>query len=178
MGKEKVKKLDAAKRQLDTAIELWFNDGDPISIHTLSCSAHQIVHDINKKTGWRDLVYDTLIIKDEYRKQWIAKMKGTYNFLKHADRDGTDSIELDPATNEFFILFTCFGLELLGEKSNIARAAFTLYQMLLRPEILTEKGHATLRAIPESIKIQALTMKKSVFYDLYRNYQLSIGRGM
>jgi hypothetical protein len=30
----KVSKLDAAKRQLETAIRLYFSDGDPVSIHT------------------------------------------------------------------------------------------------------------------------------------------------
>lgn len=31
----KISKIDAVKTQLVTAIELFFNDGDPISIHTL-----------------------------------------------------------------------------------------------------------------------------------------------
>jgi hypothetical protein len=31
-----VTKLECARRQLDTAIELWFGDGDPISIRTLT----------------------------------------------------------------------------------------------------------------------------------------------
>ena len=32
----KVSKIDAATRQLDTAIELWFSGGDAVSIHTLA----------------------------------------------------------------------------------------------------------------------------------------------
>ena len=43
-----ISKLDAACRQLDCAIELWFADGDPVSIHTLACASHQIIHDIKK----------------------------------------------------------------------------------------------------------------------------------
>ena len=31
-----VSKLDAAKRQLETVIRLYFFDGDPVSIHTLT----------------------------------------------------------------------------------------------------------------------------------------------
>ena len=30
-----VTKLDAARRQLRTAIRLWFQEADPVSIHTL-----------------------------------------------------------------------------------------------------------------------------------------------
>ena len=33
-----VTKLDAARRQLETAITLWFHDGDPVSIHTLAAA--------------------------------------------------------------------------------------------------------------------------------------------
>jgi len=98
--------------QIDTAITLWFNEGDPVSIHTLACSAYQIVHDINQKTGWRDLLYDSVVIKDEYRKKWVDTIKRPYNFLKHADKDASDSIEFDSSTNEVFIMFTCLGLEL------------------------------------------------------------------
>jgi hypothetical protein len=55
MNIERITKLDAAIRQLDTAITLWFTEADTISIHTLACSAHQIIHDINQQKGHRDL---------------------------------------------------------------------------------------------------------------------------
>ena len=47
--KIRVSKLDAARRQLDCAIELWFAGKDEVSIHTLAAAAHQIISDINKK---------------------------------------------------------------------------------------------------------------------------------
>jgi hypothetical protein len=37
-----VTKLDAARRQLRTAIHLWFNDGDPVSIHALAFAAYEL----------------------------------------------------------------------------------------------------------------------------------------
>jgi len=57
MNIERITKLDAAIRQLDTAITLWFTEADTISIHTLACSAHQIIHDINQQKGHRDLLW-------------------------------------------------------------------------------------------------------------------------
>ena len=176
MAKFVVSKLEAADRQLSTAIELWFNEADPLSTHTLACSAYQIVHDLNHGQGGRDLLYDSLVIKDEYRKEWIDRIKGTYNFLKHADRDPTESVEFDPINNEFFIMYTCLGLELLGVKPNIARAAFNLYQMLSRPDILTEKGRKELEPYPETMRREALTMKKSRFFEQYSTYHKSLGR--
>jgi hypothetical protein len=35
-----VTKWSAATSQLETAIQLWFNEGDPVSIHTLAVAAH------------------------------------------------------------------------------------------------------------------------------------------
>ncbi len=61
MSIEKITKFEAAKRQLDTAITLWFSEADTVSIHTLVCSAHQIIHDINQQKGHRDLLYDSLV---------------------------------------------------------------------------------------------------------------------
>lgn len=46
-----ISKLEAAKRQRDTAIKMWFADGDPVSIHTLAAAAHQIINDVNEKIG-------------------------------------------------------------------------------------------------------------------------------
>ncbi len=43
-----ITKLDAVLSQLETAIALWFNDGDPLSIHTLASAAYQIIYDLNK----------------------------------------------------------------------------------------------------------------------------------
>lgn len=176
MGKITLDKLDAAARQLTTAIELWFTDSDPISIHTLACSAHQLVHDLNKRAGGRDLIYDTLVIKDEYRKEWIDKVKGPYNFLKHADKDPAAKIEFDPVANEFFIMFTCLGLELLGVKPNIARAGFTLYQMLSHPDILTPQGETLLAPYPDSMKSRALEIPKKDFFAVYAAYHKSQGK--
>lgn len=51
MREFKVSKLDAAKRQLGTAIRLYFSDGDPVSIHTLTAAAYNILRDVTKQKG-------------------------------------------------------------------------------------------------------------------------------
>jgi hypothetical protein len=40
--KLKISKLDAAKRQLEVAIRLYFYFGDPVAIHTLTAAAYNI----------------------------------------------------------------------------------------------------------------------------------------
>jgi len=173
MKVEKINKLDAACRQLNTAITLWFNDGDTVSIHTLACSAHQIVHDINQQRGDRDLIYDRLIydslkIKDEYRREAKRLLKHPYNFFKHADNDAFDTVEFKPILTEYFIMFTSLGLEILGRQPDPIRAAFNFYFGLRNPHLLIEKGKSEwiARFSEENIS-QALDMPKHQFFELY-----------
>jgi len=121
--KEKIRKIDAAQRQLDSAITLWFQDCDTVATHTLACSAYQIIHDINQDKKGRDLLLDTVVIKDEFRHDFISRVKSSYNFFKHANKDPNPDgvIEFDSSLTELFIFFSIFGLELNGIKSNITR---------------------------------------------------------
>jgi hypothetical protein len=45
----KITKIEAAKRQLNIAIYLFFSDYDLISTHTLSAAARGILYDLAKK---------------------------------------------------------------------------------------------------------------------------------
>jgi hypothetical protein len=81
MASQTIDKLDAACRQLNTAISLWFNNGDAVSIPTLTCSAYQIVHDVNRRSSETELLYDSIIVKDEYRREWVNNLKQGITFL-------------------------------------------------------------------------------------------------
>lgn len=87
-----ISKLEAAKRQLDCAIRLYFNDDDISSIVTLSRAAFRLLWDI----------YPT-IASDGFEKPlskviealgW-SKFNAISNFLKHADRDPEAQMEPD-----------------------------------------------------------------------------------
>ena len=166
--KIRLKKIDAARNQLKEAISLWFHDGDLASMHMLACSAHQIVSDINQKLGGRDLIYDSLLVKDEYRSEWIKTIKGPYNFLKHADKDADPEgeLEFDSLNTEFFILFTILGLELLGYEKNIMEAAFIVRYMLIKPEFLKE-GKNPFSEIPIGATELAKVADRKTFLTSY-----------
>lgn len=85
-GKYTITKIDAAVRQLETAIELWASDGDFVSIYTLSHSAHEILYQINKghKTPCKSLADpDPNIFSEEGVRLYKAAFKMNYNFSKH-----------------------------------------------------------------------------------------------
>ncbi|MFH0940290.1 MAG: hypothetical protein V1840_00350 [Candidatus Omnitrophota bacterium] len=101
-----ISKLDAAKRQLDTAINLYFKDADPISIHTLTAAAHQILMDISKPEEIRSFMKDVAlsIIRKDKVKEYLFMINEAENFFKHAERDQRALLEFTPEQTEFLLL--------------------------------------------------------------------------
>ena len=78
-----ISKTDAARRQLDTAIELWFKEGDGLSAFTLAYASFKLLMNLytHQGTDGFDGAIDRLMSETGARKSMAA------NFLKHADRD-------------------------------------------------------------------------------------------
>ena len=135
-----VKKLEAAKRQLHTAITLWFADSDSVSVHTLACAAHQIVHDINADRKGSELLLDSLVIKEEFRSEYLNEMRKAMNFFKHANRDPypSGSIEFSQEITELFILFSIIGIERFGERLSETSVAFLLFYAIKNPHLVAK----------------------------------------
>jgi hypothetical protein len=85
----RISKLDAARRQLETAINLFFYERDIVSIHTLSAAAFNIVSDIaNRKDVDKKTVRGIVIeqIKADRKKFLLGKLREAENFFKHESR--------------------------------------------------------------------------------------------
>lgn len=165
METEIINKLDAACRQLNTAISLWFSGGDTVSIHTLTCSAYQIVHDIDRKQGGYDLIYDSLIVKEKHRLEANKLLKEAYNFFKHAEKDTYDTIEFKPILTEFFMMFTSRVLENLGRQPDEIRVAFNIYYLLNHQQDLTKEGKAWVDSFTKERRRYVLSMPKQQFFE-------------
>ena len=115
----KVNKLECAKRQLKTAIELYFQEKDEISIHTLTAASYNILSAINKIIGGTPMmikgekikrksdkrkggVFDT--IRPKFHKAVYEMLQTPENFFKHAGKDYEKEIEFSGAQSEPFIL--------------------------------------------------------------------------
>lgn len=106
-----ITKIGAARSQLLEAINLFFEEHDPVSIHTLVGASLQILNDHISDRGrvWDNnlILHDEAIyIKEGYRKYWHDKLNEAKNFFKHADRDlkiGKSTIEFETDLNQIFI---------------------------------------------------------------------------
>lgn len=82
-----VSKIEAASRQLNAAIRLFFSCGDDIAVHTLAAAAANVFADIiENRTGasWRTRARDDSGLS---MKEVVRVLHEEWNFFKHADRD-------------------------------------------------------------------------------------------
>lgn len=106
-----ISKLDAAKRQLETVIRLYFSNCDPVSIHTLAAAAYNVIRDVNKTRGGKKMfAKDGFLdyVKEGHEREVREILNKPENFFKHADRDSDKSIEFDPTQSEFYIAEACW----------------------------------------------------------------------
>lgn len=119
MGKSlTVCKLDVVKRQLEVFIRLYFNNDDPVAMHTLVAAAFVVIRDFNKKTGGDPTLHESIFqnTNPEYHDLLRQKLNEAQNFFKHADRDHTAIFEFNPDLTEFMALDACSKYwELTGE---------------------------------------------------------------
>ena len=94
----KITKLEAAGRQLDSAIRMFFANEDILAVHTVARAAFRILYDITKE-GEANVALDAHI-----KKVGEKRFNEETNFLKHADRDPDGEID------DNFYLFTEAGI--------------------------------------------------------------------
>lgn len=140
-----VTKLDVTRRQLESAVRLYFNDADSVSIHTLACAAHEVLAALNERKGNPPAIVGDNLVKDEYKKEFREMIAKAKNFFKHADRDPEGVLEFNPSVNEVFLFDACEMYQrLTGEKL----APFIAYRgwfSAMRPSVLNFPSNDIIR---------------------------------
>ena len=135
-----ITKLEAARRQIDTAIALWFDDGDPISINTLAAAGHHICNDLshNLKIAGEIMFPKTNTLPKPQQKDkralWMLE-----NFSKHADKPPDNkpdsAINFCPELTEIYLLdATNIFKRIAGESTHLMKA-FRLYFYWFNPTL-------------------------------------------
>jgi hypothetical protein len=116
MTYEEINKVDAARRQLVTAIRIFFERKDPLAVHTIAAATQQILLDI-RSSKVESLLIDNEIIRSEKRKEINRMFRETQNFLKHADEDKDKMLKYYPDFTPFFLLDATYLYEqITGDK--------------------------------------------------------------
>jgi hypothetical protein len=131
-----ISKLDAARRQIETVIRLYFCNGDPVSIHTLTAASYNMLKDLNKKRGGTPLMIKELLlefVKKDRKKEIWDTINAAENFFKHADRDHEDTLDFIPYQSEIMIYEACSVYRKLSSEDPPLFKLFRLWFMAKKP---------------------------------------------
>lgn len=101
-------KEDAARRQLETAIDLYFTGGDLVASWTLGAAAYNVLRDLSKARSLKPMPLKEqlpLLVPPAQRELLIRKIQEVENFFKHADRDPQSTLFFRPQGQIELLLF-------------------------------------------------------------------------
>lgn len=158
-----ITKLDAAYRQLDGAIHLFFSAANPVVVHSLATSAANVLFDIAENgsngTSWRTRMRDDARLSTKGVKHALHK---AWNFFKHAEHDPNGVLEFDPIDSEHMMFSAILDAGNL-DKTSCCMQAFQLWYIAAHPEFFspTELVFADaaelfpgLAALPRAVQVQ------------------------
>jgi hypothetical protein len=122
-----------AAAQLETAIRLWFADGDPVSIHTLAAASHDCFHALSKMAGRPSLFKVWLKTQSK-----AAQRRATdaQNFFKHGYRDLSKRCSFMPFYAELLMFDAAVCYEHLAGGMTPIMETFTLRFSISNPRFL------------------------------------------
>jgi hypothetical protein len=141
-----ITKLEAARRQIDFAIEHHFSEGDPFAIHTVIAAALGILRELAELRGdVRTHEAFKGIIRPGKEREFWAVVNRASNFLKHADRDPQamlDDVRAEINDAAIFMAASYYA-DLSG---NVSRpmSVFLAWHASFHPELLTDEYRASL----------------------------------
>lgn len=102
----KLTKQQVAERQLMTAIRIWSEAGDAVSIHTLAAASLEILDEIAtaNAAGGSILRNPAGLIIDSKIREYHSLIRKPQNFFKHANEDLHEVIEFNETIPEMFLL--------------------------------------------------------------------------
>lgn len=160
-----ITKLDAARRQLRTAIELWFTDGDAVSTHTLAYAAHEVIHDLHRAAGKGKLLLNSPVLIKEGREN-IQFLKSAARFFKHAQHDIVATLDFYPALTEIFLIASVVGLREMEERLNDAEAAMFVWTRIHHDDWFQSEG------LSYRIPVERINQLKGVSKDeFFKSHQ-------
>ena len=152
---QKISKIEAAKRQLVTAIRLFLSEEDAIPVHTIASAVHEVLRDLLIKKGGKSFLKDgiTVFLHPEDIEDYQIQIREPQNFLKHANRDPEGTLDFSPDIVRLWI-FDCLRMymELTGtmfKEGNL----FSIWFVLSHPKfVLPGKYPPEFEKIAESFE--------------------------
>ena len=140
MAEIKVNKIDAARRQVEAAIRLFFSNEDPVAIHTLVFAGLGILKDLAEIRSDANFHHEILgQFKPDKKKEILKFLNRVANFLKHADRDPDETLkDIKEEANDGFLLLACLYYKDIKKSLTPTMLVFCGWFTVLHPDLLKE----------------------------------------
>ncbi len=131
-------KLDVARSQLLTAIRLYWDDGDPVSVYTLASNAWEIIYElcrVKNIDSISDDIQSHIGIGKKLKRDYINKP--FRNFFKHADTDHDDILNgFSDSCNDGMLYMSVEDFIRLSDKSPLEFQVYQLWYLSRNPDKL------------------------------------------
>jgi hypothetical protein len=135
---ELITKLAAAKRQLVTAVHLFFEDREPIAVHALAQAAWEIIGQLLEHEGKKTQQHEIALANGMNLKEVRKIANQTKNFFKHADKDPKETIEFSDYENDFVLIMSILDLAALtNDRLTPELQVFEVWFVATHPDRIT-----------------------------------------
>jgi hypothetical protein len=150
----RVDKKGAAQRQLESAIMLWFQTAESVSIHTLAVAANDCYRAMGKHAGiGSSMVQDWLNAQSGQVREAVLYAQ---NFFKHGFKGLSGLAPFTPLYAEMLILESASFHERLYEQMSPLMLAFALRFVGENPHIVQGPQQATVREIINARSLEGI----------------------
>jgi hypothetical protein len=137
---------NAIARLLDTAIWLWFEDRDPLSIHVLVCAAYECLDALGKKSG-----------KGPVLKEYLGADQFTtaYDFLRHSSSNPHVELDFPPSINAPILFDAVVAFDsIFGTLSLFMRTFRAYFTVKPEPYVSEVARNSAQEFLPDGVTVQ------------------------
>jgi hypothetical protein len=160
-----ITKIDAARRQIDAAVELYFHEGDELATHTLVGAAHILITDLSKATKFESIL-DRYIVP-AWRWRFEKVIRAPQNFIKHADTDAEATLDFNPHNTELMLFID---IEMFKELTGSATDPMRAFQVYAAATFGREAFERFPQDALDDLAVRAAEMSKPKFFAFVMDF--------
>ena len=174
-------KLDAARSQLYTALDLFICNRDPVSIHNLACSSSELCEGLAKISGQKPFSTHIMTTQPDIKIEEIRKLQNQYwNAFKHFFKPRSEIPREDKALLDRFddtkndaALFVAVADYLtVAGKLSVAGQVFQMWWYAINPEKLApDADRSPIEAIFPKLSAKTRDEQKRILRRTYEKYR-------
>lgn len=152
---EWINKIDVATRQIRTSIRFIFEETDPIIVHSIISAAHQILIDMSRYHQRAS----SIVKPDGYNRKLL---NNAANFFKHADRDPSGRINIEPLPemNSILLVDAIVMLQTISGSLPMEAKIFLAWYMVNREEDFARSGKTIDLIITENKNMRGMSLRE------------------